>query len=46
MASQVVRAKEPTCHAGDVGDTGLVPGEGNGSPLQYCRLENPMDRGA
>ena len=22
------------------------PGEGNGSPLQYSRLENPMDRGA
>ena len=23
-----------------------VPGEGNGSPLQYSRLENPTDRGA
>ena len=22
------------------------PGEGNGSPIQYSRLENPMDRGA
>ena len=22
------------------------PGEGNGNPLQYSRLENPMDRGA
>ena len=22
------------------------PGEGNGKPLQYSRLENPMDRGA
>ena len=22
------------------------PGEGNGSPLQYSYLENPMDRGA
>ena len=22
------------------------PGEGNGDPLQYSRLENPMDRGA
>ena len=22
------------------------PGEGNGSPLQYSGLENPMDRGA
>ena len=25
---------------------GRSPGEGNGSPLQYCCLENPMDRGA
>ena len=22
------------------------PGEGNGNPLQYCCLKNPMDRGA
>ena len=32
------------------GDTGLIPGsggssgEGNGNPLQYSCLENPMDR--
>ena len=25
---------------------GRTPGEGNGSPLQYSCLENPMDRGA
>jgi len=25
---------------------GSSPGEGNGSPLQYSCLENPMDRGA
>ena len=36
----------------NVGDPGLIPGsgrssgEGNGNPLQYSRLENPMDRGA
>ena len=36
----------------NVGDTGLIPGsgrsprEGNGNPLQYSHLENPMDRGA
>ena len=36
----------------NVGDLGLipglgrVPGEGNGNPLQYYCLENPMDRGA
>jgi len=23
-----------------------LPGEGNGTPLQYCCLENPMDGGA
>ena len=34
------------------GDAGLIPGlerscaEGNGNPLQYSCLENPMDRGA
>ena len=36
----------------DAGDPGSVPGlgrslgEGNGNPLQYYCLENPMDRGA
>ena len=41
--------KESAC---DVGDPGLIPGsarssgEGNGNPLQYSCLENPMDRGA
>ena len=35
-----------------VGDQGLIPGsgrsrrEGNGNPLQYFCLENPMDEGA
>ena len=35
--------------AGDVGlitEAGRSPVEGNGSPLQYSCLENPMDRGA
>ena len=38
--------------ARDIGDGGLIPGlgrspgEGNGNPLQYSCLENPMDRGA
>ena len=37
--------------AGDTGDIGSipglgrVPGGGNGNPLQYSCLENPMDRG-
>ena len=26
--------------------SGRSPGEGNGDPLQYSCLENPMDRGA
>ena len=35
--------------AGDVGSipgSGRLPGGGNGNPLQYSCLENPMDRGA
>jgi len=41
--------KESTCNAGDLGSipgSGRSPGEGNGYPLQYSCLENPMDRGA
>ena len=41
--------KEPACNAGDLGSIpglGRSPGEGNGYPLQYSCLENPMDRGA
>ena len=36
-------------NAGDVGlilGSGGSPGEGNGNPLQYSCLGNPMDRGA
>ena len=35
-------------NAGDLGSSpglGRSPGEGNGNPLQYYRLENPVDRG-
>ena len=32
--------------AGLVPGLGRSPGEGNGYPLQYSFLENPMDRGA
>ena len=28
------------------GHLGIISGEGNGNPLQYPCLENPMDRGA
>ena len=41
--------KESTSSAGDPGSIpglGRSPGEGHGNPLQYSRLENPMDRGA
>ena len=44
--------KESACDAGDARDADLIPGlgrspgGGNGNPLQYFCLENPMDRGA
>ena len=41
--------KESACNVGDLGSIpglGKSPGEGNGNPLQYSCLENPMDRGA
>ena len=31
---------------GSISGSGRSPGEGNGSPLQYSCLENPMDREA
>ena len=31
---------------GSIPGLGRSPGEGNGNPLQYSSLENPMDRGA
>ena len=41
--------KESACQAGDVGSIlrlGRSPGGGQGTPLHYSCLENPMDRGA
>ena len=41
--------KESACNAGDLGSipgSGRSPGGGNGNPLQYSGLEDPMDRGA
>ena len=43
------RLKVFACNAGDLGSipgSERSPGEGNGNPLQYSCLENPMDRGA
>ena len=44
--------KNPLANTGDTGDMGSIPrsgrspGEGNGKPLQYFYLGNPMDREA
>ena len=41
--------KNLPANAGDLGSipgSGRSPGEGNGDPLQYSYLENPMERGA
>ena len=53
QASQMALViKNPLVNAGDIRDTGLIPGlgrspgDGNGNPLQSSCLENPMDRGA
>ena len=42
-------AKASTCNVGNLGSipgSGRSPGEGNGYPLQYSCLGNPMDRRA
>ena len=42
-------SKESTCNPGDSGSIpgwGRTPGEGNGYPPQYSRLENSIDREA
>ena len=51
QASQVaLMVKNPPANAGDVTDTGLIPGSErstggeHGKPLQYSCLKNPMDR--
>ena len=49
---EVPVVKNLPIHAGDLRDRGSIPGlgrspgGGNGNPLQYSYLENPMDRGA
>ena len=42
-------SKESACNEGDLGSVpgfGRCSGEGNGNPLQYSCMENPMVRGA
>ena len=53
LTSQVVLVvKNLPANAGDVRDTGSIPGSGrfpgggHGNPIQYTCLKNPMDRGA
>jgi len=44
-----LRHKESACNVVDLGlipGLGRSPAEGNGNPLQYSCLENPMDSGA
>ena len=49
---QVPVVKNLPANAGDIRDTGLIPGSerspggGHGNPLQYSFLENPIDRGS
>ena len=49
-SQMVLAVKNLFANAGDLRDMGLIPGsgrssgEGNGNPLQYSCLENPMDR--
>ena len=41
--------KVSVCYTGELGSipgSGRSPGEGNGNPLQYSCLENPMEGGA
>ena len=46
------KKKNSLANAGDARDAGLIPGlgrspgEGNGNPIQYSCLGNPMDKGA
>ena len=45
---QWLSGKESACKTGDmtsIPTVGRFPGEGNGNPLQYSYLGNPMDRG-
>ena len=45
----IITIKASACNAGDLGSipwSRRSPGEGNGNPLLYCCLENPMDGGA
>ena len=52
VVQMVLLVKNLPANAGDIRDAGSMPGSGrspgvgNGNPLQYSCLENPVDRGA
>ena len=52
MSQMALAVKNLPANAADIRDVGSIPGlgrsprGGNGNPLQYSCLENPMDRGA
>ena len=49
LVDSISDGKELAYNAADLGlipGSGRFPGKGNGNPLQYSCLENPMDRGA
>ena len=43
-SSEVKNLPASTGDVGSICESGRSPGEGNGNPLQYSCLENPMDR--
>ena len=43
---KVVQTVKNVADPGSIPGSGRSPGEGNGYPLQYSCLENPMDKGA
>ena len=46
MVKNLPASAEDSGDRGSIPGWGRSPGGGNGSPLQYSCLENPMDRGA
>ena len=46
MAQRVKASAYSGGDPGSISGSGRSPGDGNGTPLQYSCLENPMDRGA
>ena len=45
LVTQTVKGKD-VADVDSIPELGRSPGEGNGNPLQYSGLENPMDGGA